>query len=184
MEKSTSERWLPVLGFQDTYEVSDQGRVRSLPRWSKSRYPTPWLRPGRVLKPNQGNRYSQVKLHADGKKANLLVHVLVLEAFVGPRPGRAQANHVNGNRRDNRLANLEWVSPSANVRHSWDTGLSQPIRGSRHCNAKLTEQQALEVFHAKGKQRDIARRFGVSQTAVWQIKAKRYWKHIHSEPSP
>jgi hypothetical protein len=98
------------------YEVSDMGRVRSWWRWGqRSRADEPRLLSLRV----SANRYSIVRLtNAMGQRTECLVHRLVLEAFVGPPPDEdIQGHHRDGRRTNNRLSNLEWLTPSENARH-------------------------------------------------------------------
>ncbi len=109
------ERWLPVRDWADLYEVSDHGRIRSLRRG------------GRVLRPKLTSGYPTIQLSLDGVQVTRYIHQLVLEAFVGPRPDRCEVRHLNGDRRDVRLANLRWGTRSENardaVRHGthWET---------------------------------------------------------------
>jgi hypothetical protein len=100
-------RWLPVLGYEGRYEVSDDGQVRSLLRWRGSQT--------RVLKP-WPNRYGYwcVSLSSGGKR-NGLVHTLMLSAFVGPRPPGALALHTDDNQNNNTLPNLRWGTYSENL---------------------------------------------------------------------
>jgi hypothetical protein len=112
------ERWRPVVGFEGQYEVSDQGRVRSLARvivQKASGYRPACLKPikERILRPGpQKGGHLTVAL---GRGNSKLVHVLVLEAFVGPRPEGREGCHGPGGTQDNRLSNLRWDTRSANV---------------------------------------------------------------------
>lgn len=101
-----TERWMPVVGYEGHYEVSDQGRVRSLDRKDfKGRS----IR-GQIIAQgdNRTDGSKQIHLTLDGVRHTHAVHNLVLEAFVGPRPHRGAREHINGNRHDNRLINLRW----------------------------------------------------------------------------
>jgi len=117
MSDPTAERWLPVLGFEDLYEVSDLGRLRSLGRvdsLGRRRAPR-FLRGSR-----DGENYTVVVLTAagdngvPGRRHPTRLHVLVLEAFVGPRPPGHDACHANDDPTDNRLVNLRWDVRAAN----------------------------------------------------------------------
>lgn len=110
------EAWRQVDGYP--YEVSDHGRVRRTVRRSGV-----WS--GRILRQAfDGHGYPFVVLCRDGQAKQIKVHKLVLAAFVGPRPSpKHQCNHRDGNKRNNVLANLEYVTASENVRHAWRTGL-------------------------------------------------------------
>jgi hypothetical protein len=109
------EEWRPITGWEDLYEVSHQGRVRTIGR-GKGRRP-----PGRVLC-QRYNRdgYLRVRLTRNRLEWNPFVHALVLAAFVGPRPIGQDIDHKNGDRGDNRLGNLEYVTTSENVRRSYE----------------------------------------------------------------
>jgi hypothetical protein len=113
------ENWLPVVGFEQFYEVSDQGRVRS-------------LRYGKVLK--SSGRYPMLILTMGGVPAGRYVHRLVLEAFVGPCPDGCECRHLDGNSRNNALSNLAWGTSGENkldeVRHG-----THPEASRAHCEA-------------------------------------------------
>lgn len=112
-----TERWLPVVGFEDLYEVSDHGQVRSLPRRARNRYSS-WIRPSQIIRPyslRQGHRVVNLVPHEGVKHIRkACVHVLVLEAFVGPRPEGYDGCHNDGDPTNNHLSNLRWDTRSAN----------------------------------------------------------------------
>jgi hypothetical protein len=110
----TSETWRPVLGFEDYYEVSSRGRVRSLDRMVYAGRGRMRKSVGRLRKLYKGDRYIKVPLKVDGKQTGKNVHVLVAEAFLGPRPEGMQVCHNNGNSHDNRVENLRFDTPRAN----------------------------------------------------------------------
>jgi hypothetical protein len=97
-----TEKWLPVQGYEGRYDVSDHGRVRSLPRVVGHQE-----RPGRIMRTEvqpKGNH--RIVLNADGKKRNHQVNRLVWLAFVGPVPKRFYVGHLDGNLDNNQLGNL------------------------------------------------------------------------------
>lgn len=111
------ERWLPVPGYEGIYEVSDQGRVRSLDKYVNHCFADRRLVKGRVLKPvlENGTGYFRAALYkAEREPRRYRVHTLVLTTFVGPRPDGMVCCHGNGIRTDNRLENLSWDTISAN----------------------------------------------------------------------
>lgn len=132
--KLMSEKWLPVVGYEGRYEVSDQGRVRSLTRMTQQ------IIRGRVHPQtvHGGPRkayvgkcgYEQVMLSKDGDTRLFLVHRLVLEAFVGPPAEGMDACHNDGNRTNNAASNLRWGSRSENI---LDT-----VKHGRHAHARKT----------------------------------------------
>lgn len=107
-----SENWLPVVGYEGIYEVSDLGRVRALPRIDAQG----GNRRLRVFKPSRMDAWGHrgVTLRRDGVIRSFYVHSLVLEAFVGPRPPGMEGCHWNDVPDDNRLTNLRWGTRSEN----------------------------------------------------------------------
>lgn len=117
------ENWRDVPGHEGGYQVSDAGRVRSLPRRVRVvAHGTEATRasPGRVLRPGT-TRSGHVSV-AIGKGNSRLVHQLVLEAFVGPRPEGCEVLHLNHRPADNRLENLRYGSRSENLKMDYASG--------------------------------------------------------------
>lgn len=117
-----AERWRGVVGWEDLYEVSDLGRVRSLVRTTVDSIGRSRVWPSKVLSAafmKSGHR--RVSLCRDSAPVSVLVHRLVLEAFVGPCPKGRQGCHDDGNPDNNEVTNLCWDTPSTNrydcVRH-------------------------------------------------------------------
>jgi HNH endonuclease len=112
--------------------------------------------------------------------AALYVHRLVLLAFVGPPGDGQECCHANGDRADCRLENLRWDTRHANRADARRHGTLRGggLRGEASPQAKLSEGQVQRIRAAAGKQRDIAAAFGVSQKAVWLIKARKTWGHV------
>jgi hypothetical protein len=126
-------KWLPVVGFEGLYEVSDTGLVRSLDRTitTVSRRGLPYVqrRPGRLLRPGNNKTSGHLHVCLSGRN-DRSVHVLVLEAFVGPRPLGMEARHADDDPTNNHLDNLSWGTRSQN---SFDA-----IRNGRHFQVRKT----------------------------------------------
>lgn len=165
-----AEEWRAVVGWP--YEVSNTGKVR--------RRST-----GHVLSGYQDtDGYLRVHL-SRGSRASAdsrFAHRLVLEAFVGDRPSPQHiTNHKNGIRTDNRLENLEWVTPQENTLHSYRTLGRVPMRGEAVHVAILNSEKVLEIrrLFAEGtRQAEIARMFRVTRFLVFQVVRRRTWKHL------
>lgn len=136
----SNEEWRAIPGYEDSYEVSSLGRVRSLAR--EVAHPRMGRMPvrGRVLKSHaSGPGYPSVSLYAGGIGRGHFVHRLVLTAF-DPRvdADEMQVNHIDGDKTNSALGNLEWVTPSENMEHAVRMlGFVPPvIRGSENANAR------------------------------------------------
>lgn len=128
-----TERWLPVVGWEGLYEVSDQGHVRSVERTiylvdgRVRTFPSKILIPGR-----RDSGHLQVALWRDNKGKTRKIHQLVLEAFVGPCPEGMECRHDNDIPDDNRRSNLRWGTRSENHRDRVRNGIHhQAIK--THC---------------------------------------------------
>lgn len=132
------EQWRPVVGYEGIYEVSDQGRVRSVDREVRaSRGGGTFTKAGQLLKPGRVGKdreHQYVCLSRDGKVRNRLVHRLVLEAFVGPCPDGLEALHDNDDATDNRLENLSWGTRARNIADRTRNGKGGGTRATEdHC---------------------------------------------------
>jgi hypothetical protein len=128
-----------------------------------------------------GNGYARIRLrHESGKHFGHLVHRLILLTFVGPCPDGMEACHCNGDKQDNRLANLRWDTRSANQYDKDRHGTS--IRGERHPCHVLSDEKVIEMrtAYANGgvTQAALGRRYGIHEETVGLIIRRRIWSHL------
>lgn len=116
--------WRSIQGYEESYEVSDDGQVRSLDRVIHCSDGTTRNRKGKVLKPHQDpSGYLSVNLACCGKQVTRFIHVLVAEAFI-PKPDyRVEVNHLDGDKTNNAVHNLEWMTHKENIQHAFKSGL-------------------------------------------------------------
>ena len=161
------ERWLPVVGYEGLYEVSNTGRVAGLVR-------------GGILSPSFTNNYAFVHLSADGERTTIPVHRLVLEAFDRPRPGGLECRHLDGDSTNNNHDNLLWGTRSENQMDRADHGTSN--RGERCGASKLTEPDVHRIRSLLSagldSGRKIARTFGVDEATIRRIKSGKIWSWL------
>jgi len=171
------EQWRQVVGWP-AYEVSNCGNVR---RIAGQRVP----RNGRQRRPKLcKNGYLSVALWSkigvlNDKPKHCLVHRLVAAAFLGEAKGR-DVNHLNANRADNRVENLEYVTKLQNVHHCMSLG--RHTRGTKINCAKLNEMLVREIRRRAAEkpfqQIHLAREFGVSASVVSKIVLRQGWAWV------
>lgn len=170
------EIWKSVVGWEKTYEVSSFGRVKSFDRlvpagWGSNRRAT-----GRILTNTFSLGYCYVFLSDANNRKRCRVHKLVLEAFVGPRPEKYVANHINGNKKDNRIENLEWVTSSENEYHSYR------VLGKISSKRKLSLDNIIEIRESyksgKWSYAALARKFNVCRPTITRLIKGITWKGV------
>ncbi len=164
---SSEEHWADLPAFPD-YQASDRGRIRS-------RKSGEW----KFLRPTAHSKtgYLVVSLRVQGRYVARSVHRLVAFAFLGQALGR-DVNHKNGNKHDNALANLEYVTRGDNHRHAYRTHLREPV------GRRLSEAQVREIVMLRGQvtQTILAKRFGVSRASISLIQHRKRHVAIWNEP--
>ena len=175
------EVWRNIKNYENIYQISNLGRVKSLERTIFRNGNTCVLRE-RILKPasNVVSGHLSVSLHKDNFAKTHSVHVLVITTFVGsPKTGQ-ECRHLNGKPDDCRLFNLKWGTRAQNVRDAMSHGTNYKPQGELHLSAILTEKQVLRIRERATTEKiaDLAREYGVSWYAVYDIKHKRTWRHI------
>jgi hypothetical protein len=176
--------WRPVVGFEGRYEISDAGDVRSLDRVAtytrRDQYSGRDLtverhHRGRMLRPapSDSGHLSVVV----GRGNTRAIHIMVLEAFVGPAPNGAEGRHLDGDPSHNAVDNLSWGTRSESVVSALKRGRAP--RGSSKFNAKLSEQQipSIRAAMATDSYAEIARRHGVTEATIRQVRDGKTWRH-------
>ncbi len=132
---------------------------------------------GRKLKTGSVNGYSSINLQRDGRGTKTYVHILVCDAFHGPRPAGHEVAHLNGVRDDNRAENLRWATRAEN--HHDKRGHGTHIQGEDIPWAKLTEDNVREIKSLPHLSTvELGRRYNVNPSAIWFIRSGRNWKHV------
>lgn len=155
-----SPRWVSIVGYPN-YEVSDRGDVKNV-RTNKTL--------GRRL---DRDGYRNVQLYKNGRGLNHKVHRLVAEAFIESIDGRDQVNHLNGNKEDNRVENLEWCTRSENTRHAYKSGLFKAnIAPAISAHTKLDRENIDEILHMRADGmpvKEIAAAYGVHIASIYRV---------------
>lgn len=165
------EEWRDVIGYEGLYQVSNLGRIKSFHRGIP-----------RLMKPTalSSSGYVVVGLFSgDGsKQKSALVHRLVAEAFIPNPDNKPQVNHINGNKVDNRVENLEWCTCCENISHAYRTGLNPS--GESSYQSKLTNEQVrfiranVDCF----SRATFSKMFNVGESVISGVILGKTYKHV------
>lgn len=174
------EIWKDVEGYKGHYQISSEGRVKSLARSFLRKGYSIWLKE-RILKPgNTSEGHLMVNLCKNGKCEGFLVHRLVLEAFIGHCPKGQEARHFpDPTPSNNRLTNLQWGTKEEQYKDRLIDG--SVLLGERAPNAKMTTLKALEARKLRRQgwtYQKLAERFQVNSWTIWHIVNGTQWRHI------
>lgn len=163
---TTNEEWRSIA---QGYEVSNFGRVRSWTVARRQRRVAP-----KVLKPYAiRTGYLRVCIN----RRDVLVHSLVMQAFVGPCPDGHEINHVDCDKSNNAVSNLEYVTHLDNMRHARKSGWVPCLR----LQNKLSIAQVLSIYIDPRTTREIANEYGVYTSTIRDIKTRRTWRRTIDE---
>ena len=157
----------PIQGYEDRYLISSYGRVYSIrgKRWLK--YSVPKC------------GYPQVGLCVHNKCVNYMIHRLVAQTFLNKPIDKDYVNHIDGNKLNNHVDNLEWVTRSENEKHAYANGLKTPTSGEISGQAKLTwdDVRKIRIMYTQGySTRYIAKIFNVGKSTIQSITSNHSWK--------
>lgn len=175
---NSNELWVPMRGWEELYEVSTLGKVRSLVRYGRTRLGRRKYG-GKVLSVFMAtNGYAQVNITGNGKRKSILVHRAVLESFIGPPPSGMEACHNNGNKMDCRVDNLRWDTRKGNhadkrMHGTHPSGENNPAHKLREVDVKR-----LRRSHGVYELCAIAKELGVSRGCVEKAKYGGSWANV------
>lgn len=182
IESLENEMWKPVVGYENSHEVSNKGRLRSIPRDVASRGGiTRWR--GKLISARlDQDGYPRPTLQVNKKRYYKLLHRLVAMAYIPNPDNKSCVNHIDGNKLNNNVENLEWCTVSENNNHAFRTGLknNEHSTGER-CNwAKLKQWQVNEIRRDYDKktcnQKILADRYGIRDNTVSLIINNKTWQ--------
>jgi hypothetical protein len=171
---SVLEHWRPIPGYEDFYEVSDLGRVRSKPRILPHNYGGLRTTPQKYLGCQMPNGYVRCILTDEtGRRKNFDIHRLVLLAFVGKPPEGCYTLHGPRGQTVHELSNLSYGTQKQNLADQDRDGVL--VHGERSGMHKLTAEQVKYIFLSNEVGMRLAERFGVTPTQISAIKHRKTW---------
>ena len=162
--------WMPVVGYEGLYEVSNTGLVRSLHKKEK-----------KIISIYTKNKYPTVCLSSADVKATKTVHRLVALSFISNAYNKPYVNHKDLNRLNNNVENLEWCTAQENSDHAKKAGAMNGAQGEKNAGSRLHPKQVRHIFFSKIPIKRLAELFSISEQHVHDIKNKKRWAHLHDK---
>lgn len=168
------EEWKPIKGYEDKYAISNFGRVKSL----KPRYKD------RDILKTSSDGFGYLRCDLSNPRKTVKIHRLVAEAFIPNPYNKPTVNHIDGDKTNNRVDNLEWNTVHENNLHANRMGLAG---GVKHNKSKFTEEQVAfikNVYKPYDKflgARPLSRVFGVEETTIKRIASNVTYKYLRSD---
>lgn len=177
-----TEIFKPINSFLGLYKIGSKGTVISIGRKINNGNGYRLTNDYKMKQYDNGHGYLRVCLRDDNRQKFYLVHRLIAEHFIPNPKNYLFVNHIDGNKRNNDISNLEWCTPSYNNSHALYAGLRKSSSGERHGKAKLTDKKVIEIrrilFLKEMNQRQVAEKYNVSSKTINQIFKRKIWKHL------
>lgn len=171
-----------TLPWAKNYKVSNTGKVFSFAKIKLGIELKPVIPKCKRVMSLGKDLYPEVSISDNNKKIkNYPIHRLVAETFIPNPENKPQVNHIDGDKTNNRVNNLEWVTPKENTQHALAEKLLNPPVGERCGSSKYKESQVLEAIKllSEGKSNiDVSRLTGVDTRAVSSIRNKKRWNYL------
>lgn len=163
------EIWKDIPDYENKYQISNYGNVRNINK-------------NRNLKPSPNIKgYMRVNLWKRGNYSTKLVHRLVSNAFIPNPENKPQVNHIDGNKANNIVSNLEWNTNTENIQHAYDNKLILGNSGEKNGRCVTNHDTVCGIITLLQKcesRKNIAETFGVTIHIVNNIKNRKSWKHL------
>jgi len=181
VENIEGEEWRDVIGYEQEYRVSNKGRLLSKEKIVRTAGGKETVRQEQLMTLfTDKNGYLTVSLRRNRQSRYTGVHRIVAKTFLNKPIGKNQINHKNGIKDDNRVENLEWVTPQENTKHAYEIGLIK--KGEGNPKARLTEKDVIAIRSSytgeKGQVTQLSKEYSVSRTTIDGVVKRRFWTHI------
>lgn len=157
------EEWRAVTGYEGLYEVSNLGNIINVKR-------------NRLLRPGYVYGYQSVSLSKHNIRCTKRLHRLIAKAFIPNPENKPAVNHIDGNKANNAVSNLEWVTDKENTHHAMSLGTMHS--GERSGSAKLKIEDVLFIRASNISHSKLAKMYNVHQANILSIVKRKSWKNI------
>lgn len=174
----TKETWRNAYNSNGTYAISSIGRMKRLEHSVLDKRGVVQLFKERLLKPCKTNHgYFSYTISVNGNVFRMLAHRFVAIAFIPNPDNKPHINHIDSNRQNNKVENLEWCTHSENMKHSFLSGNSSQLGDKNSCS-KLTTKQVINIFFSTGSSYNVAKKYPITAKTVRDIRGRKSWTHI------
>lgn len=176
-----NEIWKDVVGWEGLYQVSSLGRFKSLSREKTIGSRGKKIMKSFIMKQNEVKGYLTILFYNNSIRKKYQSHRVVANHFIQNIENKKTVNHINGNKKDNTVNNLEWLNHSEQQKHAVKIGLRNKTLGENSNFSKLNEtsiKAIRELYKQKVKQKEIALMYNINRNTVHSIVNKITWKHI------
>lgn len=172
------EIWKDIKNYEGLYQCSNFGQIRSLDRYVKEHNGKSQFRKGQIIKPRKNkNGYLQLALNKDSNRKMKYVHIIIAETFIENKENLKTVNHKDGNKLNNCVDNLEWVSYSENNKHSYkELKRSKATEGATPKPVYIIDTQD-KILKCYNSITDTSKEIGLSHTQINRyIHSNKKWK--------
>ena len=174
-----NNEWVDIEGYEGLYQINLKGQVRSLDRVAKSILGNEYIRKGKILKECVSGRGRPVyRLYKDGVGQTVTTHRLLAKAFIPNEENKPQVNHKDGNKLNNEINNLEWVTNQENMVHAFENNLNSNV-GDKNPRAIIAREDAREIrrlYNLHRNKKALAKKYNLSIGGIENIIYNRTWK--------
>ncbi len=164
-----------IKGYEGLYSINENGDVFSLEKKNGRGFNLKRIKMHSIIRTG----YPAIRLTKDGKRKPFHIHRLLGLHFIPNPENKPQINHINCDKTDFRLSNLEWTTAKENKRHAMANGFQVDNSGEKNGRGKLKESQVLEIRERARKGEPLwGLAYGVSNTTIKDIIYRRSWTHI------
>lgn len=179
------ETWKDIEGYEGYYQISSLGNARSLDRvvpHKRNKLGKARLKGGPLKVRVSDRGYISYALRKNGKMKSVKAHRLVGLAFLLNPFNFAELNHIDGDKKNNAVENLEWCTRQHNIIHGFKMGLIKVPRGEKQRSAKLSEETVfcIRSNYKEGKTSisEMAKNLNVNYSTINRVVKRKTWKHI------
>jgi hypothetical protein len=168
------EIWKDVVGYEDSYRISNLGKLMSIERIVIYSDKKTGKRKSKILKTRVGKcGYEYTVLSVDRIRKTQKIHRLVALTFIPNPNSKPSVNHINGIKHDNRVENLEWCTAKENTQHAYKTKLNSGVKGEKSHLSKLKKEDIIKIrlMYKEGlySQAKLGVIFNVTQSQIYRI---------------